>query len=403
MLHQAQKEIVQDLHRYRILVCGRKFGKTTLAAEEIAGCAISRKDQRILYIAPTLEDSRRLMWDRLKKKLGGAILKTNDTRLEIKVKTVDGGVSDIFLGSWEKVQNYRGDEFDFIVPDETQDYREFWVGWNEALGPTLTPRKGSALFMGTPKGFNHFYDLFYTVDPDFKSFKFTSYDNPFVDPEEINNVKRRISEDQFAQEYLADFRKTQGLVYKEFDRGRHIYKGETPDGMQLGGADPGFVFAAGVIGAVKDRDGVYWVNSEWVKTGRTDAQIAEYVKTCQFQRVFPDPENQGFIEEMRMRNVPIAEVKKGKGSVAYGINKVREMLVQGRLKIHPSCQNLIDGFESWNYGDSDAENPAEHEPDALAALRYLIMTDALIGPEDNRAEQMRIHEIRQERQQNELI
>lgn len=403
MLHEAQAIIVSDPHRYRVLVCGRKFGKTTLAAEEITGCAIAGKDRRILYLAPTLEDSRRLMWDRLKKKLAPAIIKTNDTRLEIKVKTVDGGVSDIFLGSWQKVQDYRGDEYDFIVPDEVQDYGDFWVGWNEALGPTLTPRKGSALFMGTPKGFNHFYDLFYTSDDDFKSFKFTSYDNPFLDREELEKAKRRIPEDQFAQEYLADFRKTQGLVYKEFDRGKHIFTDFKPQGFEMAGVDPGFVYSAAVIGAIKDRDGIYWFNSEWVKTGRTDAQIAEYVKSCTFRRVFPDPENQGFIEEMKMRNIPVAEVRKGPDSVVYGINKVRELMLQGRIRIHENLKSVIDGLESWNYGDSDKEKPVEHEPDALAALRYLIMTDSLLNPDDDRAERIRIHEARQERKTHELI
>lgn len=405
MLHPAQKTIVLDPHRFRILVCGRKFGKTTLASEEISGKAISQSGLRILYLAPTLDDSRRLMWDRLKKKLGGAVLKTNDTRLEIKVRTIDGGTSDIFLGSWEKVQNYRGDEFDFIVPDEVQDYREFWVGWHEALLPTLTPRKGTALFMGTPKGYNHFYDLFYTDDEDYKGYRFTSYDNIFVDHEEIDKMKRTMSEDRFAQEYLADFRKTQGLVYKEFDRATHVYGDDiTPEGSRLAGVDFGFVHPAAVIHVTLDQNGVYWVTQEWYKTGRTEAQIAEYVKSCNFQKVYPDSENPSAIETFNRLGINVVEVIKGKDSVMSGINKVRDLLKQNRLRVHKDCLNLISEFETYSYADGrDKENPMKENDDALDALRYVISMTALTSMQDDRAEIMRIHANRQERQQFELI
>jgi hypothetical protein len=118
--------------------------------------------------------------------------------MELKVATYKGGTSTIFLGSWEKVQNYRGDEFDFVIFDEVQDYRNFWVGWQEAMRPTLTPRRGIAMFTGTPKGFNHFYDLFNTKDEDYNSFHYTSYDNPFIPKEEIDKASREIPEDRFA-------------------------------------------------------------------------------------------------------------------------------------------------------------------------------------------------------------
>lgn len=386
-------------------MCGRKFGKTTLAAEEIAGKAMSQDGLRVLYLTPTLDDSRRLMWDRLKKKLGPAIIKTNDTRLEIKVKTIDGGTSDIFLGSWEKVQDYRGDEFDFIVPDEVQDYREFWVGWHEALRPTLSPRKGSALFMGTPKGYNHFYDLFYTDDSDYKGFKFTSYDNPFVDPEEIDKAKSELTEDRFSQEYLADFRKTQGLVYKEFDRGRHIFGDDiNPIGSKLAGVDFGFVHPCAVLHVTLDDKGTYWVTAEWYKTGRTEAQIADYVKSCNFQKVFPDSENPSAIETFNRMGINVVEVTKGKDSVMSGINKVRDLLKQNRLMVHKDCLNLIAEFETYSYADGrDKENPLKENDDALDALRYVISMTSMTSMEDPRAELMRIHANRQERQNFELI
>jgi len=390
-------------------VCGRKFGKTTLAGEEITGCAIAKANKRILYLSPTLDDSRRLMWDRLKKKLAGAIVKANDTRLELRVKTQDSGISDIFLGSWEKIQDYRGDEFDFIIPDEVQDYRNFWVGWHEALRPTLTPRKGTALFMGTPKGFTHLYDLFNFEgrDKDYKSFHFTSYDNPFLPKEEIDKARLELTEDRFAQEYLADFRKTEGLVYKEFSRERHLFEDKEIQGELLGGVDFGFTNPCAVLRIIKDYDSRYWVMEEWYKTGRTESQIAEYVASCRFSKVFADPENPSAIEVMNQKGIRVAEVLKGKDSVMSGINRVRELFKANRLFIHSSCVNLISELETYSYPEKkDLHNPDEkpikENDHALDALRYVMLEDSIIE-QPTREDIIKIYETRQERLQNELI
>ena len=383
-LHPAQKQILSSLARFRILVCGRKFGKTTLAAEEIKDCAFAKANKRILYLSPTLGDSRTLMWDRLKNKVRGLITYENDSRLELKVKTQDNGETQIFLGSWEKIQDYRGDEFDFVIPDEVQDYKDFWTGWHEALRPTLSPRKGSALFMGTPKGFNHLYDLFNleAKDKDYKSFHFTSYDNPFIDKAEIEKAKLELTEDRFAQEYLADFRKTEGLVYKAFDRKKHLFDDLNIKEVELiGGVDFGFHNPAAVPSIKKDKDGTYWVISTWKKTGRTDRQIAEYVASCNFNRVYPDPESAGGIEELHQHNVPVMEVMKGKDSVRSGITKISELLKQNRLRIHRSCLDLIEEFETYSYpdkriGHNEEENPIKENDHLLDALRYtLTMND----------------------------
>ncbi len=380
-LHPAQRQIVSDNHRFRILVCGRKFGKTTLAAEEISGCALAKKDRRVMYMSPTLEDSRRLMWDRLNKKLKNVIIKSNDTRLELKIRTIDGGESIIFLSSWEKVQDHRGDEFDFIIPDETQDYREFWLGWQEALRPTLTPRKGSALFMGTPKGFNHLYDLFQVEakDEDYKSFHFTSYDNPYIDPEEIEKAKGELTEDRFAQEYMADFRKTEGLVYKEFNREKNLY--DTFDGKiveRIAGIDFGFTNPCAVLTLIRDSDEGLWVDDEWYKTGKTDAEIAEYVASQQFNKVYADPEAPSAIKELTRAKVNVREVIKNKDSIKNGITKVAELFKSGKLKINRRCQNLIYELETYSYPDkkdrhNQDENPIKENDHACDALRYPIM------------------------------
>lgn len=384
VLNPAQNEIASDLHRFRVVVCGRKFGKTTLDSEEIKGKAIAKDSQRILYMAPTLGDARRLMWDRLRSELRGAIDKENDTRLELKVRTQDGGTSDIFLGSWELVDNYRGDEFDFILADEVQDYRNFWVGWHEAMRPTLTPRQGTALFTGTPKGFNHYYDLFNVQykDPDYKSFKFTTYDNPFIPVDEIEKAKKEMTEDRFAQEYLADFRKSEGLVFKEFDRERHLFS-EPVYGFSesLGGVDFGYTNPTAVLD-VKLKEGAYYVTGELYRTQMTDEETADYVASKRYNKVYPDPAQPQSIEVMKRKGVNVREVIKGKDSIQAGIDRIRELFKQNKLFIHTSCINLISELETYSYADKSPyrnanENPIDEYNHAIDALRYVVNTHVI--------------------------
>ena len=388
-LNPSQAQIIADTHRFRVLVCGRKFGKTTTASEEISACAFSKNGMRVMYISPTLDDSRRLMWTRLKNIFSNCVEKTNDTRLELIVPTQDEGTSIIFLGSWEKVDNYRGDEFDLIVFDEVQDYKNFWIGWQESMRPTLTPRKGNGLFMGTPKGFNHLYDLFglENKEKDFKSFHFTTYDNVHIPKEEIEDAKRQLTEDRFAQEYLADFRKTEGLVYKEFSRERHLFEEPGFDGEDFvsvktfGGHDFGTHNPCASITIKKDKDNVYWVTEEFYKSGMTDSQQADYVAALKWNECYPDPESASGILELTKRGVNVRDVIKNKDSIRNGINVVKELFKSHRLFIHVSCVNLIWEFETYSYPDkrlerNEEENPIKENDHALDALRYALSMES---------------------------
>jgi phage terminase large subunit len=386
ILTPAQNVIAADTHRFRVLNCGRRFGKTSLAVEEIKGKALA-KSNRIAYTAPTYQQARDIAWELLKKELLPIITSVNEARLEIKTRAMGNGESSIVLRGWESIETLRGQALDFIVPDEIAQCRNFWVSWNEVIRPTLTDRRGEALLMSTPKGFNHFYDLYnlQETEQDFKSFHYTTYDNPFIPVDEIEAAKRQLPEDAFAQEYLADFRKQQGLVYKEFDRARHVYK-EIPDGTGIAetvvGIDFGFVHPAAVLTLRVANSGDVWVSEEFVERGRTDIEIAEYVAALQAGRVFPDPESPSAIEELKRRNINVRPVVKGKDSEKHGIDKVRELLKAGKLHVHHSCRNLISEFETHAYKDGKDE-PEETGEDALDALRYPIMMMGEVRPPAN--------------------
>lgn len=349
------------------------------------GVALSKDDGRIVYYAPTRDDARDIMWLPLCKAAQSAITYKNDSRLELRIRTVQGGESSIILSGWEAVQERgkgRGLANDFIVLDEVAQFRNFWIGWDEVLSPTLIDKKGQALFISTPKGFNHFYDLFNMQEknPDFRSFHFTTYANPHIPPEEIEREKIGKPENAFAQEYLADFRKAEGLVYKEFDRSRHVYT-DIPEGTgfveTIAGVDFGFIHPCAVLTIKIDKADNLWITDEFYERGRTDIEVAEYVAALSANRVFPDPESPSAIEELRRRNVNIRPVVKGKDSEKHGIDKVRELLKANKLHVHRSCKNLISEFETHAYKDGKDE-PEEEGEDALDALRYSVM---MISPQ----------------------
>lgn len=395
LLHPTQKPVALDPHRFRVLCCGRRWGKTTLAIDQIKGRA-SIPNSRIAYVAPTYQQARDIAWEHLKKDCREASHSINEARLEIKL--VNGSL--IILRGWESIETLRGQKFNLIVLDEVAMMRNFWLNWQEVIRPTLTDEKGEVLFISTPKGYNHFYDLYNLeeTDEDFKSFHYSTYDNPFIPPEEIDKAKEQVTEDRFAQEYMADFRKTEGLVYKDFNREDHVIKEEIDDDEyniveKLGGVDFGFVHPCAVITIKKSYGGKYYVTDEWYKTGQGEAQIAEYVASQKYNKCYPDPESASGIAELERNHVNVREVNKGKDSVRYGINVVRELFKANKLFIHHSCKNTIWELETYSYDDPKLnprgdEIPKKEHDDALDAIRYTLMMDN-VEPDEPEVSQYR--------------
>ncbi len=274
---------------------------------------------------------------------------------------------------------------DFIIFDEVQEYKNFWLGWQEAMRPTLTPRKGQALFMGTPKGFNHLYDLYNLPygDTDFKAFKFSTYDNPHIDKKEIEDAKKTLTEDRFAQEYLAEFRKSEGLVFKEFSRQRHVFDYEIK-GDYVAGIDWGYTNPT-AIPHIIIKDAKFYVTQELYKTGLTEDEASDYIANQRFSKVYPDPESSSAIAALKKKGVNVRDVKKGKDSIMHGIQTMRELFKQNRLFIHKSCINTIAELEMYSYAEKSAfrnanENPQDEYNHAIDAIRYVVDNHVMSKP-----------------------
>lgn len=395
--HQKQKEAAADKHRFRCLNWGRKSGKTELAIEELVGYGISPspyhdKPPKISYIGETRKEAKRIAWDRAKLRTKAIWYKDpNETNLELylKVNKTRPGApeySTIYFDGWENVGALIGEEFDFIVLDEVAKFRHFWNGWLNVLRPTLTPRRGHGLFISRPQGMNHWYDLcqLEATNPGFKTFYCTAYDNPFVAAEEIDEARRDLSEEKFAQEYLAEFRKMEGLVYKEFNRGTHLFDDNTqrrPVAEVISGVDFGFTNPMVSLRLEHDTDNHYWLTEEWYKTGKTTGELIEIVKPWGVNIFYPDPAEPDRIKEMTDAGLNCREVSK---DIEKGLEQVRELLKQGRLHVHTRCLSTIAEFESYHYPEknptrmdgSEPELPVKENDHAMDALRYALFNNA---------------------------
>ena len=387
-LHTTQAIVARDNHRFRVINAGRRWGKSTLVAWEMFAIAISNDNARVPYYAPTRDDARDIMWKALKDVCAPLTVgDPNESRLEITVRNKFGTTSLLVLYGWEAVQERGkgvGVRNNHIFCDEVSKFKNFMFGWEEILRPTLIDLRGGATFISTPNGFNHFYDLSLMEgkDTDWKYFHFTSLDNPYLPQEELVKMKTEMTDDRYAQEILGQFKKKEGLVYKDFSRETHVIN-DLPRNfelvLRLGGVDWGHTHPCAVITVLKDYSGDYYVTDEFFETGKTEEEIVDVVVSLGFSKVYPDPENASGIESLKRRKVNVRQVNKNRGSVVSGISKVQELLKQGRLKVLSNCTNLIEEFESYSYPEEKdghlTENPLKENDDALDALRYVLMTD----------------------------
>lgn len=378
--HPKQSLIASDTHRFRVVNCGRRFGKTFLAVYEMVAKAVYGNDRKICYLAPTYQSARDITWEQLKKVVLPIVESINESRLEITVRTKDGGTSIIYLKGWEAVESLRGMRFDFLVLDEVASYRNFWSGWHEVLRPTLTDVRGEALFISTPKGFNHFYDLFNTVSDDYKSFHFSTYDNPHIPKDEIDTAKKELEENRFEQEYMGNFRKAEGLVFKGFDRTKHVTD-EEPKNISdtIAGIDWGYTNPAAAYRIRIDGDKGYWIDSEYYRTGQTTESIVEAVKLMNPTKVYPDPAEPDRCEIAKKLGLNVREVSK---DIEAGIDVIQELIKQNRIHIHSSCKNLIYELETYHYpetkqGQNEKETPVKDCDHAIDCIRYALYMSQL--------------------------
>ena len=209
-----QQEVWGDDTRFKIVAAGRRTGKSRLAAWLLIVRALESDKGHVFYVAPTQGQARDIMWQTLLELGNPVIVSSHINNLQIKL--INGAT--ISLKGADRPETMRGVSLKFLVMDEYADMKP--EVFEQILRPALADQKGDALFIGTPMGRNHFYQLYqyaeFEDDPTYKAWHFTSYDNPLLDAEEINVAKKSMSSYAFRQEFMASFEARGSEMFKEY-------------------------------------------------------------------------------------------------------------------------------------------------------------------------------------------
>jgi len=210
-----QRTVWDDPTRFRVIAAGRRTGKSRLAALLLLYNALTcpTRTGKVFYVAPTQGQARDIMWDLLIE-LGGELVK--NTHVNNLTVTLINNVTIALKGA-DRPQTMRGVSLWFIVLDEYADIKP--DVWETILLPALSDLDGTALFIGTPMGRNHFYELYKAAelgdDPDFVAYHYTSYDNPYLKRSTIARAQKSMSSHNFRQEYLASFEALGSALFEE--------------------------------------------------------------------------------------------------------------------------------------------------------------------------------------------
>lgn len=208
-----QQEVWNDPTRFKVVAAGRRTGKSRLAAYLLLVNALQTDRGNIFYVAPTQGQARDIMWNTLLEVGQGLIESSHINNLQIKL--VNGIM--ISLKGADRPETMRGVSLKYLVLDEYADMKP--DVWELILRPALADLKGCALFIGTPMGRNHFYELYKQAelgtDSDYKAWHYTSYDNPILEKEEVDKAKKSMSSYAFRQEFMASFEARGSEMFKE--------------------------------------------------------------------------------------------------------------------------------------------------------------------------------------------
>lgn len=388
-LSKWQTKVWDDPTRYVVINCGRRAGKSFLVAPRMLQFATENPKSIVWYVAPNYKQAKQIMWQMLREVVPlHAIQKKNETELTIILKNG----SQIILKGAEDPDTLRGVRIDFCVFDECAFIDKWDEVW-KVIRPTLVDSKAKVWFISTPNGFNHFKDMAERVDPDWKYYHFTSYDNPYIDDKEIDAARAEMDEDSFQQEFMGEFRKMAGLIYKTFNRDLHMV--DIPTKLDnytfYRSLDFGYGHnaALGYFAVSPDQTAIYCYDGLYRNELDTE-QLAENIKlkdaNIYITQAWADSQQPQIIKDLELKGVHFQGVEKGPDSVLKGITDVARLLKKrpdtGKptLMFSKNLSWIADEFEKYRWIENKNENsaqkemPLKREDDAMDMIRYFAMS-----------------------------
>ena len=385
ILTKPQKEILNHPARFKVVVSGRRFGKTYASIASLAKHA-SVPNSKVMYVAPSYRMAKQIVWEDLKGMLRDKnwIKKINESELTITLVNA----SIIMLRSVDNPDSIRGLGLDHIVIDEAADVSNLLDVWNAVLRPTLSDREGSAMIISSPKGRGYLYDLYQNEQrlSDWKSWQYTTIEGGIVSEEEIEAAKRDMDEKTFKQEYLAQWIDYSGLIYYAFGDHNITAKEDlvTRDTMLHIGIDFNVDPGCAVV-AVKTQWGLHVIDEIEIFGTNTQEMCEEIQRRYGHRRVvvYPDASGAqrrssalgGVTDHILLNNAGF-QLKVGSinPAVKDRIASVNSVMKHDncRLTFDPKCVKIIKGLQKHVYKEGtrspEKNSGLDHFNDALGYM-----------------------------------
>ena len=374
---EDQLNIINDTTRFKVIVAGRRWGKTHLALYD----SLINNDYGLLtnpkllhwYVAPTYKQAKNIVWRILKEivfEYPEYIRQKNES--ELYIEFING--SRIELKGADKEDSLRGVGLDHVILDEFATMKK--EAWLEVIRPALSDKKGTAMFIGTPDGFNYFYDVYQLgrdkKEAEYQSWFYKSIDSPYLDPAEIANARRDLDERTFRQEYEASFETAAGRVYYAFDRDENVkeskYRNDLPIVVCMDFNVSPMCWT--IIQTVKDEDYAideitrYNTNTEEMSKALGDlyGYGSAFIIYGDYSGTFRSTSSRTTDYDIIKQILPASDIRiQPNPPVVNRVNAVNARLKnaagQRRLFIDPKCKTLIKDFEQviWKEGKREID------------------------------------------------
>ena len=376
--------------RFRVAVCGRRFGKSFLMAEELRRAvrlAVQRRvgiENEIWYGAPTFVQAKRVMWERLKATIPRAWLRGEPYETDCSMIVKSG--HRVRLVGLDRHDALRGAGLWFFGGDEWADCRP--EAWPQTVRPMLSAVQGHALFIGTPKGFDHLFDAYERGvggrHGDHRSFLYTTLDGGNVPQAEIESARALLDARTFRQEYEASFETFAGRVIYAFSRAANVKTQAYEEGRPV---HVGLDFNINPMSATVWQvfgERLHQVDEIVMPTSNTDEMCREITRRYEAAGrnagiiVYPDPAGQqrrtsaagrtdiGILQEHGFQVVAMSSHPPVRERMNV-INASFETASGERSAfVDPGCRRSIEAYERLVYRDGTSE------PDKSTGFDHLV-------------------------------
>ena len=398
-LSKVQKQVSDDTTRFKVVVAGRRWGKSFLAMHEIAKAA-RFPNSKVFAVFPSYRQAKQIIWDDIKEKFIRVrwVKKINESDLTITL--INGSV--VYLRSADNPDSLRGVSMSYLVMDEAAMIDQKM--WTEVCRPALGEKLGGALFITTPKGkASWVYDLWQGAhaQENWNAWQFTTLQGGQVLPEEIEQARGELDEKSFRQEYEASFETYAGAIYYNWDSKKHIKKQDVNfKKNEILHVAMDFNVAPLVAAICRINGNEISVIDEISMQGSNTFEMAEeLINRYPDNRlwVYPDASgqarktssntsdhhilrNSGFILKVKNINPPV------KDRIAAVNASLKSVDGSIKLTIDPKCRNLIKCISSQTYKEGtqipDKSSNLDHMNDALGYLVHWISPIRRTQPEE---------------------